>query len=164
MDVPQSDRSKGYQAMPKAMKSHVVTSAAEARPGGEDYMTRKKRWQNGYKVPAILNGWRKRVPFIFWASTALIVAMLLAAIITGAIFGSLAHKAQAVDVATVNLGYAQYESVLVSNGVRKWLGIRYAAAPLGDLRFRAPRDPSNIIGLQTADQVTTFPTFGISSH
>ncbi|KAL3443912.1 Alpha/Beta hydrolase protein [Aspergillus insuetus] len=42
----------------------------------------------------------------------------------------------------VDLGYARYQGVSVSDGVVQYLGMRYAASPLGDLRFRAPQDPS----------------------
>ncbi|PQE21386.1 triacylglycerol lipase protein [Rutstroemia sp. NJR-2017a BBW] len=41
----------------------------------------------------------------------------------------------------VDLGYSKYQGTNLGNGVSQWLGIRYAAPPLGDLRFRAPRDP-----------------------
>ncbi|KAJ7149815.1 Alpha/Beta hydrolase protein [Mycena crocata] len=58
----------------------------------------------------------------------------------------------------VDLGYAQYQgSVDPGNGsgsITNFLGIRYAAAPLGDLRFRAPRPPANVSGVQ---QATTQP-------
>jgi len=46
----------------------------------------------------------------------------------------------AVD-SCVHLGYSTYNGVALSNGVTQWLGIRYAAPPLGDLRFAAPQDP-----------------------
>ncbi|KAJ6152235.1 hypothetical protein N7497_006554 [Penicillium chrysogenum] len=42
---------------------------------------------------------------------------------------------------TVDLGYSQYRGMSLSNGVDQYLGIRYAKAPLGDLRFRGPEDP-----------------------
>lgn len=42
---------------------------------------------------------------------------------------------------TVNLGYAKYQGVSVSQGVDQYLGIPYAAPPIDDLRWRAPQDP-----------------------
>ncbi|KAF8168680.1 Alpha/Beta hydrolase protein [Mycena galopus ATCC 62051] len=51
----------------------------------------------------------------------------------------------------VDLGYAQYQgAVNTANNISHFLGIRYAAAPLGDLRFRAPQPPVNMTGIQPA--------------
>lgn len=41
----------------------------------------------------------------------------------------------------VDLGYARYRGQALRNGVRQYLGIRYAAPPVGNLRFAAPQDP-----------------------
>ncbi|KAJ5677411.1 uncharacterized protein N7477_003044 [Penicillium maclennaniae] len=41
----------------------------------------------------------------------------------------------------VHLSYSSYEGSSLSNGVSQFLGMRYAAAPVGDLRFEAPQDP-----------------------
>ncbi|KAF5636544.1 triacylglycerol lipase [Fusarium sp. NRRL 25303] len=43
----------------------------------------------------------------------------------------------------VNLGYAKYEGVALSNGVNQFLGMRYAAPPTGSRRFRLPDRPLN---------------------
>lgn len=59
----------------------------------------------------------------------------------------------AVDV-TVSLNYSTYiGTAQVGTGVTQWLGIRYAAPPLGDLRFMPPQDPPVVLTPQTADQV-----------
>ncbi|KAJ6577853.1 Alpha/Beta hydrolase protein [Mycena capillaripes] len=51
----------------------------------------------------------------------------------------------------VDLGYAQYQgAVNTANNITHFLGIRYAAPPLGDLRFRAPQPPVNMTGVQQA--------------
>ncbi|KAJ6463178.1 Alpha/Beta hydrolase protein [Mycena vulgaris] len=51
----------------------------------------------------------------------------------------------------VDLGYAQYQgTVNTANNISNFLGIRYAAGPLGDLRFRAPQPPANVTGVQLA--------------
>ncbi len=54
---------------------------------------------------------------------------------------------------TVDLGCNKYEGISAPNGIRRWLGIRYAAPPLGDLRFLPPEDPPCMYGVQKADQV-----------
>ncbi|KAF5975822.1 triacylglycerol lipase II precursor [Fusarium coicis] len=43
----------------------------------------------------------------------------------------------------VNLGYAKYEGVALSNGVNQFLGMRYAAPPTRSRRFRLPDRPLN---------------------
>jgi carboxylesterase type B len=50
-----------------------------------------------------------------------------------------------------HLGYSSYNGRALSNGVTQWLGIRYAAPPLGDLRFAAPEDPHSVPGIVEAD-------------
>ncbi|CAG8955333.1 hypothetical protein HYFRA_00011316 [Hymenoscyphus fraxineus] len=52
----------------------------------------------------------------------------------------------------VDLGYSQYQGVSLSSGVDQYLGIRFAAPPLGDLRFRAPSPPPQISGIQNATE------------
>lgn len=56
----------------------------------------------------------------------------------------------------VSLKYARYRGVPLPNGITQWLGIRYAAAPLGPLRFAAPQDPPLFDDIQPADKVR-FP-------
>ncbi|KAH8819024.1 triacylglycerol lipase [Xylogone sp. PMI_703] len=51
----------------------------------------------------------------------------------------------------VDLGYTRYQGTVLENGITQWLGMRYAAPPLGPLRFRAPRDPPSNPILQIAD-------------
>lgn len=61
--------------------------------------------------------------------------------------------AQAVGV-TVSLDYSTYIGTAQSGtGVTEWLGIRYAAPPLGDLRFVRAQDPPVVSTPQPANQV-----------
>jgi hypothetical protein len=55
---------------------------------------------------------------------------------------------------TVSLDYATYQGVRLPAGVDQFLGMRYAAAPLGDLRFRGPKDPETVSGVQDASSVS----------
>lgn len=64
------------------------------------------------------------------------------------LFHSISHVAATDRSAIVDLGYSKYEGVQARNGVSSWSGIRYAAAPVGNLRFRAPQVPPS-----TGDQV-----------
>ena len=53
----------------------------------------------------------------------------------------------------VNLGYSQYEGKTLGSGINQYLGIRYAAPPLAELRFKAPAEPVTTSGIQTATAV-----------
>lgn len=50
----------------------------------------------------------------------------------------------------VKLDYSTYQGTTLSNGVSQWLGMRYAAPPIGDLRFSAPQDPIHYDTTQSA--------------
>lgn len=70
-----------------------------------------------------------------------------------ALLAGAASPAQAVDV-TVSLDYSTYIGTAQSGtGVSEWLGIRFAAPPLGDLRFARPQDPPVVSTPQPANQV-----------
>ncbi|KAL7911606.1 alpha/beta-hydrolase [Trichoderma velutinum] len=52
----------------------------------------------------------------------------------------------------VDLGYAKYRGVRLDAGVDQFLGMRFAQAPLGNLRFRAPQDPAPVKSIQDASK------------
>jgi len=51
----------------------------------------------------------------------------------------------------VNLNYTSYRGTALQNGVTQWLGLRYAAPPLGQLRFAAPQPPAVSSGVRDAN-------------
>ncbi|KAJ5683548.1 hypothetical protein N7462_006713 [Penicillium macrosclerotiorum] len=53
---------------------------------------------------------------------------------------------------TISLDYATYQGVSLTNGVDQYLGMRFAKAPTGNLRFRAPQDPDVFNELQHATE------------
>ncbi|KAI0136623.1 carboxylesterase [Xylariales sp. AK1849] len=55
------------------------------------------------------------------------------------------------SIARVNLGYARYHGTILGNGISQYQGLRFAAPPTGDLRWRAPVEPSAVAGYQAAD-------------
>ncbi|KAF7317272.1 Carboxylic ester hydrolase [Mycena chlorophos] len=73
------------------------------------------------------------------------------------LLGAVAAFARANPSSTplVDLGYATYQgSVDPATNITSFLGIRFAAAPTGDARFRAPQSPHTVPGVQNA---TTQP-------
>ncbi|KAM5345173.1 hypothetical protein ACJ41O_011035 [Fusarium nematophilum] len=63
-----------------------------------------------------------------------------------ALLSSLAHAVDPV----VDLSYSKYRGKDLGNGVTQWLGMRYAAPPLDDLRFKPPEDPIRTRAVQDA--------------
>ncbi|GAB1311304.1 Carboxylic ester hydrolase [Madurella fahalii] len=59
-----------------------------------------------------------------------------------------------IGTCRVDLNYTTYEGVQLPNGVNAFLGMRYAAPPLGNLRWRAPVEPA---WTGTVEQATEFP-------
>lgn len=58
-----------------------------------------------------------------------------------------------------DLGYAKYKGVAGPGGIASWRGIRYAAPPVGNLRFSAPEDPPTEKKVQNANEVSLPGTF-----
>lgn len=56
----------------------------------------------------------------------------------------------------ISLDYATYKGESLINGVDQYLGMRFAKAPIGDLRFRAPQDPEQSREVQDATKVYCF--------
>ncbi|KAK3487376.1 Alpha/Beta hydrolase protein [Neurospora crassa] len=88
---------------------------------------------------------------------ALILSTILASlIIVGVLLTSIALRegkiSNGLRPPMVNLTYTSYEGISLSNGVNAFLGMRYAAPPLGDLRWRAPVKPRRTNTVERADQ------------
>lgn len=54
----------------------------------------------------------------------------------------------------VDVGYAKYKGTTLKADVNQFLGIRFAAPPLGDMRWRAPAPPKRVAGIQSAEEVS----------
>lgn len=64
---------------------------------------------------------------------------------------ALAGVAAAIPT-TLDLGYSTIRGQSLDAGVNQYLGVRFAAPPLGSLRFRAPADPAKTKGIQDASE------------
>ena len=58
----------------------------------------------------------------------------------------------AVD-SLVDLSYTKLQGAAQEIGVTQWLGVRFAAPPLGSLRFAAPQDPPSTTSVVDATKV-----------
>lgn len=98
---------------------------------------------------------------ICWITTfAIIMVSLTTILATVLILTHHAHNAAAVLNFTVDLGYSKYTGISAAdNKTIKWLGIRYAAPPVGDLRFKAPQAPLVNDQVQVANTVCFSPHF-----
>ncbi|KFY01592.1 hypothetical protein O988_02662 [Pseudogymnoascus sp. VKM F-3808] len=105
------------------------------------------RWSPRYLVAQVRAGKLKRKPCILFilAPATIILAVIIAVVAYVTI------KAKKHPNLNIDLGYTQYKGFRTPDGIDRWLGMRYAAPPLGDLRFRAPKDPLQA-SPQTADK------------
>ncbi|KAJ5584015.1 uncharacterized protein N7459_003815 [Penicillium hispanicum] len=65
----------------------------------------------------------------------------MALLLIAGLLGGLLSAKPLPRSATIDLGYSRYQGVSLHNGVDEYLGMRYAKAPVQQLRFRAPKDP-----------------------
>ncbi|KAJ0168518.1 putative secreted lipase [Colletotrichum tanaceti] len=101
------------------------------------------------------------------------VASMILAVLATVLYLNIREHLTARDEAnlprvTVDLGYARYSGNVLPNRVNQFLGMRFAAPPIGNLRWRAPQDPEPKEG--TTDAIafgpsclateTTYPTSG----
>ncbi|EAU39617.1 hypothetical protein ATEG_00971 [Aspergillus terreus NIH2624] len=75
----------------------------------------------------------------------------LVAVCSGSVLSN-ASESIAPDHPKVDLGYSKYRGVRLPGGVDQFLGMRYAQAPVDDLRFRAPQEPEDHYEEQDASQ------------
>lgn len=93
-----------------------------------------------------------RVSFNRWLGVILAVFLHCSLVIAGPPPNAPPRKGTPIS-SVVNLGYSDYEGTILDAGVNQYLGIRYAASPVGSRRWRAPQDPLYESGVQDATQV-----------
>ncbi|KAJ0291174.1 hypothetical protein COL940_000362 [Colletotrichum noveboracense] len=95
--------------------------------------------------------WRKH-------SVPLAIASMILAALTVVLYFNIREYIGARDQlnlprVAVDLGYANYSGNVLPSGVNQFLGMRYAAPPIGNLRWRAPQDPEKKEGTTDAIEV-----------
>lgn len=88
-------------------------------------------------------------------------AIQMIIMLTAGLFGGLLSASPSPSMTRlpiIDLVYSQYRGVSLSNGVDQYLGMKYAKAPLGDLRFRGPKDPEDTVGVSDASSVRPLST------
>ncbi len=88
---------------------------------------------------------------VLFASRKRSVLIIMLLLLSLAFLACVARFSSAVDL-VVDVEYSKCKG-FTQDGINKWLGIRYAAPPLGELRFRAPQPPLVNDTLQDAQQV-----------
>ncbi|KAJ5209342.1 Carboxylesterase type B [Penicillium cf. viridicatum] len=76
------------------------------------------------------------------------IIILIAGLFGGLMLASPSHSWSRSPV--IDLEYSQHRGISLSNGVDQYLGMRYAKAPLGNLRFRGPENPEDTVGVSDA--------------
>ncbi|KAK3949756.1 Alpha/Beta hydrolase protein [Pseudoneurospora amorphoporcata] len=85
-------------------------------------------------------------------STTLVSFVTIGALLSVIVFRREGKKHNDHLPPLVNLAYTSYEGIRLSNGVNAFLGMRYAAPPLEDLRWRAPIEPEKTDTVEKANQ------------
>ena len=89
--------------------------------------------------------WRRKRVLAIIASAVMFAAIVIFVLV-------FAFRATAVCPVT-QVQHGKYAGTPLPNGISQWLGMRYAAPPVGDLRFRAPKDPESFSGVKPATAV-----------
>ena len=87
--------------------------------------------------------------------------MFVQVLVLSFVFGLVSKSHAEATGLFVDLGYSKYNGFVGQGGINQWWGIRYAAPPVGELRFRAPEDPVPNTALQQANTVNSLPSFNL---
>lgn len=97
-------------------------------------------------APTECKSWLRR----WWIIISVAVMLSILALALGLGLGlGLRHDGAGSDV-IVDLGYTKYRGQAFNDGTSQWLGMRYAAAPVGQLRFASPRPAPSTNKVQPA--------------
>lgn len=100
----------------------------------------------------------------WWISMGILLTALALGLGLGLGLGLKQNAGDTGADAIVDLGYAKYRGKVLGDGTSHWLGMRYAAAPVGQLRFAAPQDPELTHTIQAADKVSLISRQSIDRY
>lgn len=100
-----------------------------------------------------INSSRKALAEAWLISDSFNANMIISTLLCVLSGSSIGHAASHSTRPVADLGYSRYQGVRLAAGVDQYLGMRYAAQPLGTLRFRASREPVHNSTLQDASEV-----------
>jgi hypothetical protein len=69
--------------------------------------------------------------------------IIMVLVLIAGFLGGLLSAKSIPKAATIDLGYNRYQGISLPNHVDQYLGMRYAKAPVHELRWRAPEDPEH---------------------
>lgn len=103
------------------------------------------RAPNSLSLSSLRTAISKRRKLLWIVLGAILLVLAILALVLGLVFGLASQEKSRSEVEditlSVDLGYSTYTGTDAANGVSQWLGVRYAQAPVGNLRFRAPQGP-----------------------
>ena len=96
----------------------------------------------------------RRLSKWLWIVMGVLLMLLFVGLAVGLSIGQ--RNQQPAEVGkdiVVDLGYSRYRGKEFEDGTSQWLGMRYAAPPVGNLRFAAPQNPLPTQDIQSASEV-----------
>ncbi|ROW18363.1 hypothetical protein VPNG_00195 [Cytospora leucostoma] len=93
--------------------------------------------------------WKTRAAYVSYAVAAVLFVLFVVLLVLGLLGYLTKHGHKDPHV---KLGYATYVGTTVNGSINRFLGMRYAAAPVGDLRWRAPAAPPTSTTRQQAKE------------
>lgn len=101
-------------------------------------------------APTESKSWWRRWCIVLSAALMLLILALALGLGLGLGLGLRHDGAGAGADVIVDLGYTKYRGQAFDDGTSQWLGMRYAAAPVGQLRFASPRPAPSTKKVQSA--------------
>ncbi|ROW01540.1 hypothetical protein VSDG_02114 [Cytospora chrysosperma] len=144
-----TENASSLDSDPTVQSGSGIGAGGEARQAGESVLSGKQPLTLEGKKDEARPWWKTRGAYISYAVAAVVLLVLFVVLLVLGLLGYLEPDHQGPHV---NLGYATYVGTTLDSGINRFLGMRYAAPPVGDLRWRAPTAPPTSTRRQQAKQ------------